>query len=254
VLEELSTPLKNKRRKTMRKDTTNEEKLLKMKYTTKPKTIEAIQWFKNGDHPNDNCETFTGSDGLPFQGEGKVVRYYRHPSIDGNDICLKCNSTMHEHGWIDNGEDDNNVCPGDFIVTTETGYIYPEKPKDFNRKYVKDLTLVSLDHTTQLIEQLGEYRDSFEFTGNGLVKLKHDLNIIKMEIAYWKREALGDFAESKDIVRLLLHQSKWIGKACALMKSLVADFDSQEHSYVGSGSNFHNNLQKLLNEKEIENG
>jgi hypothetical protein len=35
------------------------------------------QWFKNGDHPEDNCQNFISSDSLYFKGEGSVVRYYR---------------------------------------------------------------------------------------------------------------------------------------------------------------------------------
>ena len=47
------------------------------KYRKKPVVIEATQWFKNGDHPNDRTEMIIGSDGVPFQSEGKVVRYFR---------------------------------------------------------------------------------------------------------------------------------------------------------------------------------
>ncbi len=40
------------------------------KYRKKPVIIEATQWFKNGDHPEDGCEIFDAGKG-PFQGEGK---------------------------------------------------------------------------------------------------------------------------------------------------------------------------------------
>lgn len=45
--------------------------ILDRKYRKKPVVIEATQWFKNGDHPDDN----------PDQPgwEGKVVRYFRRP-------------------------------------------------------------------------------------------------------------------------------------------------------------------------------
>lgn len=83
-----------------------------------PQVVEAHQWFKNGDHPEDNCETFIHSEtGEPFQGEGKVVRYYRTPDLDGQNVCERCGRTMHYHGWIDVSKDGHIVCPGDIILT-----------------------------------------------------------------------------------------------------------------------------------------
>ncbi len=38
---------------------------------------------------------------MAFFSEGKVVRYYRHPNIDGQTVCKHCGNTMHNHGWID---------------------------------------------------------------------------------------------------------------------------------------------------------
>lgn len=78
--------------------------------------MNTVQWFKNGDHPKDNCGTFIGSDGLPFQGEGHIVRCYRHPDVPGDTVCGKCRHTMHEHGWIDLPYD-RVVCPGDLVET-----------------------------------------------------------------------------------------------------------------------------------------
>jgi len=68
------------------------------KYVKKPVVIEAVQWFKNGDHPHDACS------GL--YSEGKIVRYYRRPEIrggclDGQVKCKHCDDIMHNHGWID---------------------------------------------------------------------------------------------------------------------------------------------------------
>ena len=57
-------------------------------YRKKPVVIEATQWFKNGDHPEDDRGTFTDSEtGEPFLGEGKVVRYYGHPDVPGDTPC-----------------------------------------------------------------------------------------------------------------------------------------------------------------------
>lgn len=79
-------------------------------------TVEATQWFKNGDHPEDGDETFVDSAGVTQRCEGKVVRYYRRPDVSGEEVCEHCGHTMHEHGWIDNG--DCVVCPGDYTITT----------------------------------------------------------------------------------------------------------------------------------------
>lgn len=106
-----------------------------MKFRKKPVVIEATQWFKNGDHPEDATETFTGSDGEPFEGEGHVVRYYRHPGDDAERLCQHCNVRMHEHGWIDTLEGGHNVCPGDYIITGVQGERYPCKPDIFTATY-----------------------------------------------------------------------------------------------------------------------
>lgn len=86
------------------------------------------QWFKNGDHPNDNSRDIQGGDGY-FLSEGKVVRRYRNPNIKGDSECIfrECEYTMHDHGWIDQGEGGLTICPGDYIYGEE-GY-YKVKPK-----------------------------------------------------------------------------------------------------------------------------
>lgn len=57
------------------------------KFRKKP-VVEATQWFKNGDHPGDDCSMVYPHPGSetkfkPFLEEGKVVRYYRTPDLDG---------------------------------------------------------------------------------------------------------------------------------------------------------------------------
>ncbi len=104
------------------------------KYRKKPIVIEATQWFKNGDHPEDNCETFDIGEG-PFQGEGKVVRYYRRPGRDGQFLCINCKIIMHEHGWVDTLEGGHVVCPQDWIITGVKGEHYPIKPDIFEATY-----------------------------------------------------------------------------------------------------------------------
>jgi len=104
------------------------------KYRKKPVVIEASQWFKNGDHPEDNCGTFDAGDG-PFQGEGNVVRYFRRPDVDGRSKCEKCGYIMDAHGWIDTPPDGFPVCPGDWIIKGVEGEFYPCKPAIFDATY-----------------------------------------------------------------------------------------------------------------------
>lgn len=100
--------------------------------------IEASQWFKNGDHPDDyTIETIADAATRRAQsllGEGAVVRYYRHPNVPGEEMH-KCGYTMHFHGWIDTLEGGHNVCPGDWIATGAQGEHWPIKPDIFEATY-----------------------------------------------------------------------------------------------------------------------
>lgn len=100
-----------------------------MKFIEKATIIEGYRWFKNGDHPEDNCEMFN----FGF-GEGKVVRYYRTPKDDGRNICPECGSKMHDHGWIDQAMDPSIVCPGDWVIKTGAGF-YSIKWKELLELY-----------------------------------------------------------------------------------------------------------------------
>lgn len=105
-------------------------------YRKKPVVIEATQWFKNGDHPEDNQEMFDYPNGQRPGGEGKVVRYFRRPSMTGETKC-QCGRIMHDHGWIDTLEGGHIVCPGDWIITGVKGERYPCKPDIFEATYEK---------------------------------------------------------------------------------------------------------------------
>ncbi len=104
-------------------------------FRKKPVVIEADQWFKNGDHSEDKCESFTGPDGTSFSGEGKVVRYFRRPDINGESLCRHCGLPMNAHGWIDTLEGGHIVCPGDWVITGVKGEVYPCKPDIFAATY-----------------------------------------------------------------------------------------------------------------------
>lgn len=103
-----------------------------MKFRKKPVVIEAHQWFKNGDHPDDNSGRMRPNIEVC---EGMVVRYFRHPNISGDEVCSKCGEMMNVHGWIDTLEDGHNVCPGDWIITGVKGERYPCKPDIFAATY-----------------------------------------------------------------------------------------------------------------------
>jgi len=117
-----------------------------MKFRKKPVVVEATQWFKNGDHPEDYSQdtqgmdkgvqrTFTGAERRERGWEGSVVRYYRAPHVSGARKCPHCSQTMHVHGWIDTLEGGHIVCPGDWIITGTKGETYPCKPDIFAEIY-----------------------------------------------------------------------------------------------------------------------
>lgn len=105
------------------------------KFRKKPVVIEATQWFKNGDHPQDGDETFDSGEFKGEKFEGKVVRYFRHPGVAGKQPCQHCQKIMHEHGWIDTLEGGHVVCPGDWVITGVKGERYPCKPDIFAATY-----------------------------------------------------------------------------------------------------------------------
>lgn len=122
------------------------------KFRKKPVQIDAVQWFKNGDHPADG----------PADREGRIVRYYRMPpvneagEVDVNGELIgqkrhcdlpntrrpRCTALMNDHGWIDTIEGGHTVCPGDWIITGVQGEVYPCEPGIFEATYesVEDTT------------------------------------------------------------------------------------------------------------------
>lgn len=100
-----------------------------------PVEVEAHQWFKNGDHPDDDCAGYSVIEQCHIVGEGKVVRYYRPPSMDGKSTCDQCGIQLHNHGWIDTLEGGHIVCPGDWIITGIMGERYPCKDAIFKESY-----------------------------------------------------------------------------------------------------------------------
>jgi len=103
---------------------------------------EAHQWYKNGDHPEDACETLTGADGESFLSEGKVVRRFRRPDVDGDSPCPECGEKFHDHGVTRAGQLEfsvggyHTVCPGDWVIKAAIGdTYYPENADYFQKIY-----------------------------------------------------------------------------------------------------------------------
>ncbi len=106
-----------------------------MKFRNKPVSFEAHQWFKNGDHPNDQTKDMLNDYGHRFKSEGRVVRYHRIPTMDGMMACEKCGKTMYSHGWLDSFTHKRVVCPGDWIVTHPNGIYTSISEADMTEKY-----------------------------------------------------------------------------------------------------------------------
>ena len=98
-------------------------------FRKKPVVVQADLWMKNGDHPNDHPGDY------PRDWEGKIVRYFRHPSVPDDKVCNHCGRIMHDHGWIDTLEGGHIVCPGDYVITGVKGERYPCKPDIFAATY-----------------------------------------------------------------------------------------------------------------------
>jgi len=107
-----------------------------VKYRKKPTLIEATQWFRNGDHPQDESQPVEKAGGSPVLSEGKVVRYFRSLNIPGGRICPECGNTMQMHGLLETrGWQEEFVHPGDYIVTNPKGGYYTMRQEDFEALY-----------------------------------------------------------------------------------------------------------------------
>jgi len=107
------------------------------RYRKRGLVVEAHQWWKNGDHPKDKSVVQSGAGGEDFLTEGKVVRRFRHPQQAGHEVCPVCANRYHDHGWLDQPENDATVCPGMWVVWDGTSYT-PYSPKEFDLLYELD--------------------------------------------------------------------------------------------------------------------
>ena len=84
-----------------------------MKFSKKPVTIEATQWFKLGDHA--------------------MVKAWKPTATLGR--CESCQRDLSEHGMIDTLEGVHIVCPGDWVIRGVKGEFYACKPDIFQMTY-----------------------------------------------------------------------------------------------------------------------
>ena len=82
--------------------------------------IEAFRWFKNGDHPKDDCHEVI-EDSWPCLSEGKVVKRFIRSDIYDGDYCTFCGGKLSDHGWLENDDGGIQVCPGEWIIKTADG-------------------------------------------------------------------------------------------------------------------------------------
>lgn len=106
-----------------------------MKYRKKPILVEATQWFKNGDHPEDYPSLMHDREAREHGAEGNVVKPYRKVDADCDTYCPTCGGLKYNHGWIDNSEGGLLVCPGDYVIKDERGKFHSCKPDVFEAKY-----------------------------------------------------------------------------------------------------------------------
>lgn len=128
------------------------------RYRQKTLIVEATQWWKNGDHPQDGIgeklvdtvaylnetpidkwEGKTPPDAPTYRrNEGKIVRFFRRPGFVGTNYH-SCSYTWDKHGWIEasDGRPSSLVCPGDWLITDPLGNIYPCSPELFRASYEK---------------------------------------------------------------------------------------------------------------------
>lgn len=89
-----------------------------MKWIRKdPEIVEAFQWWRNGDHPQDG----------PADQEGAIIQFYRSHMHSELAVHTGCGHRWRDHGfmpaWYIHGrnayEQGERVCPGDYIIIVD---------------------------------------------------------------------------------------------------------------------------------------
>lgn len=155
--------------------------------------VDAVRWFKNGDHPEDG----------PPETEGKVVRYYRHPGVKGTSGCKLCGNPMHNHGWIDTPPNGVKVCPGDWLLMQRGGEgIRVLDPDSFRKMFAYDIHTEHRNEIRSLRRKLADQNDKLRalVTGwrNWEGTYSADSQVQWLESG--TKEALNDAADSVERV------------------------------------------------------
>lgn len=109
------------------------------RYTKKPVTIEASQWFKEGDH--DGVGLFRYPPINPITGaisaseKAILMGQMKHSEVPERFRRDSCHALMDDHGIIDTLEGEHVVCPGDWIIRGVVGELYSCKPDVFEMSY-----------------------------------------------------------------------------------------------------------------------
>ena len=192
-----------------------------MKFVKKVQ-VEATQWFKNGDHPEDYSVTHEMIEDDSILGdshrfpefrrrnnwEGDVVRYYRIPHL-GEEICPHCKHSNNSHGWIDTLEGGHRVCVGDWIITGVEGEYYPCKPDVFELTYEKAAPEI-VDPIAEL-KALAEAGDSDAQVkmGKAYHTDEEDVEGVKKDcseaIRWWKKAGEQGNTEAQNLLAVAYH-------------------------------------------------
>lgn len=93
-----------------------------MKFKKKPIVIDAVQWFKDGDHAAVQM--------CWFQSDGQLRATPNSSPLINVYGCVQSPAIKTLEGW-------HQVTPGDWIITGVKGEVYPCKPDIFNMTYDK---------------------------------------------------------------------------------------------------------------------
>lgn len=64
-----------------------------------------------------------------------MVKYFRSLKIPGGRFCPDCGNVFHKHGILDGLNDEETICPGDYIVTHPKGHYYKLTSAEFERMF-----------------------------------------------------------------------------------------------------------------------
>ena len=106
----------------------------KMAFYRRKKPVEAVQWFKMGDHP--------------MVARKLDVKWL---SYDDDDVCCFCGMPFSEHGLL-KPEAWRMVCPGDWIVTDDEG-VFKKRDVEFRNYYEEVIEVKGAANEDEFVRQ-----------------------------------------------------------------------------------------------------